>query len=238
MFRADDALLWCSASRSWVELPGELASDEPPPAELAAACACSSCSLKSLTRYSRFRSLSMTFPTPVSASWGARAFDAVVSLVRRLRSRAHLGGRSVEGKTQAIFARRHLEHGDCLSQRTLRVRHMTQLRNFDAFAGADDGVVADADEFAFFSEPKAEGSALALVLSGNMLQSGNWHYDSGRLMTILSSPLKPASYCEEADARLFPFRCLFAVYYSYSSAAEVGIASNSGFLTKRSLPRT
>lgn len=28
-------------------------------------------------------------------------------------------------------ARRQLEHGDCLSQRTLRLRHMIQLRNLD-----------------------------------------------------------------------------------------------------------
>lgn len=145
----------------------------------------------------------MTFPTPGSASCGARAFDAVVLLVRRLRSRAHLGGRSVEGKTQAIFAWRHLEQGDCLSQRTLRVRHTMQLRNFGAGVGANDGILADADEFAFFSEPKAEGPALALALSGDMLQSGNGHVYSGRLVTILSSLSKPASCCKVADARLF-----------------------------------
>ncbi len=64
----------------------------------------------------------------------------------------------MDGKTQATFARLQLEHGDCLSQRTLRLRHMTQLRNLEASAGADDGVLA---EVAFFSEPKAEAAALA-----------------------------------------------------------------------------
>lgn len=47
-----------------------------------------------------------------------------------MRPLAHLGGRSSDGETQAIFARRQLEHGDCLSHRTLRVRHTMQLRLF------------------------------------------------------------------------------------------------------------
>jgi hypothetical protein len=82
----------------------------------------------------------------------------------RSRRRAHLGGRSVDGKTQAIFARRQLEHGDCLSQRTLRLRHTTQLRNFGAGAGADDG---------FLSEPEAEAATDAVTAATcDMLQSG------------------------------------------------------------------
>lgn len=52
----------------------------------------------------------------------------------------------MEGKTQAIFARWQLEHGDCLSQRTFLVRHTTQLRRFGT------GTDAGADELAFFSE--------------------------------------------------------------------------------------
>ena len=160
--------LWRSASRSWVELPGELAPDGPPPADLAAACACSNWPLSSLTRYSSFRSLSMTLPTSGSASCGAGMFDAAALLVRRSRRRAHFGGRLFDEETQAIFARQHLEQGDCLSQRTLRVRQAIQLRNFDACAGADDGVLADAAEVAFFSGPEGEAPALALALSGEV----------------------------------------------------------------------
>ena len=145
--------LWCLGSRSWAELPGELTSEELPPAGLAAACACSSWPFSCLTRHSRFRSLSMTLATPGSVvSCGARASDAAALLVRRSRRRAHLGGRSVDGKIQATFARLQLEHGDCLSQRTLRWRHITQLRNFDVSAGVDDEVLelADSGEVAFF----------------------------------------------------------------------------------------
>jgi hypothetical protein len=87
-------------------------------------------------------------------------------LVRRSKRRAHLGGRSVDGKTQAIFARRQFEHGDRLSQRTLRLRHTMQLRNLGGGAGGDDGVLADAGEFAFFSEPKADASLDAATPAG------------------------------------------------------------------------
>ena len=89
----------------------------------------------------------MTFSTPESASCGAGAFEVAASLVYRSRRRAHLGGRSVDGRTHAIFARRQFEHGDFLSQRTLRLRHTTQLRNF-----------AVDRELALFSEPKAEAA--------------------------------------------------------------------------------
>jgi hypothetical protein len=76
--------------------------------------------------------------------------------VRCSRRRAHFGGRSADGKTQGIFARRQLEHGDCLSQRTLRRRHTTQLCNFgaDVIAGAVDA----AGGLAFFSDPNAESA--------------------------------------------------------------------------------
>jgi hypothetical protein len=127
--------------------------------------------------------------------------------------RAHLGGRLVDGKTQAMFAWRQLEHGDCLSQRTLRLRHTTQLRNFSAGAGADDRVLADADEVAFFSELKAEAPPSALpggvatdtVAAGtcDMLQWGNWRYYSSRLVVTLPSLSTPAWCCEEADTDLF-----------------------------------
>ena len=205
--------LWCSASRSWVELLGDLAPDEPPPPELAAACACSSWPLSSLTRHSRFCSLSMTLATPGSASCGATGFDAAALLVRRSRRRAHLGGRSVDGKTQAKFARRHLEHGDCLSQRTLRVRHRRQLRNLGASAGAGDGLLADAGEVAFFSEPKAEAPAIApsgevatdpvTASTCDILHSIDGRYYFGPLVVILSLSLTPLWCCEEADTRLF-----------------------------------
>ena len=155
----------------------------------------------------------MTLATSRSTSCGAGAFDAAALLVRRTRRRAHLGGWSVDGKIQAIFAERHLEHGDCLSQRTLRVRHRRQLRNFGASAGADDVILADAGEVAFFSEPKAEAPAIALsgedvtdpvtASTCDILQSDNQRYDSGRLVVILSSLLTPVWLYKEADVRLF-----------------------------------
>ena len=91
------------------------------------------------------------------------------------------------GKTQATFARLQLEHGDCLSQRTLRLRHMTQLRKFEASVGVD-GVLA---ELALFSEPKALAPALGAadpVIANicDMLQSGHGHCVSGPLTATLS----------------------------------------------------
>ena len=83
-------------------------------------------------------------------------------LAMRSSRRAHRGGWSKEGKTQAMFARRQFEHGDVLSHRTLRVRHVTQLRSLGAGGPTDAGVgeaVAlppEAPEFAFFSEADAE----------------------------------------------------------------------------------
>ena len=82
---------------------------------------------------------------------------------------------------------------------------MTQLRNFDASAGVDDGVLelADSGEVAFFSELKAKAPALALAFAGevandpvtaspcDILQSGHGPYCIGRLMIILS-PSMPA----------------------------------------------
>ena len=40
---------------------------------------------------------------------------------------------------------------------------MTQLRNFDASVGVDDGVLADACELELFSEPKAKAPAFAFA---------------------------------------------------------------------------
>ena len=79
---------------------------------------------------------------------------------------------------------------------------MTQLRNFDASAGVDSGVLelADSGEVAFFSEPKAKAPTLALALAGELandpttanpcdiLQSGQLCYYTGQLMIILSLP--------------------------------------------------
>lgn len=122
----------------------------------------------------------------------------------------------MDGKTHATFARLQLEHGDCLSQRTLRLRHTTQLRNFDASAGVDDGGLADASELALFSEPKAKAPALAFpgeaadpvaANTCDILQSGHGRYVSGRLMATLSLlshlPCIDCIDCKEADARLF-----------------------------------
>jgi hypothetical protein len=67
----------------------------------------------------------------------------------------------VDGKVQAILARRQLEHGDCLSQRTLRLRHTTQLRNFGLGAGADEGSLANGGEVALLSGCEADMLQLA-----------------------------------------------------------------------------
>ena len=58
---------------------------------------------------------------------------------------------------------------------------MRQLRNFGASAGADDEFLADADGFAFFSEPAIAFSgevATDPVTAGtcDILQSGNGRY--------------------------------------------------------------
>lgn len=205
-----DVSLWYSASRS-PELPGELV----------AAFACSSWPLSSLTRFSRFRSLSMTLPAPGS---GAGACDTAPLLVRRSRRRAHFGGRSVDGKVQAIFARRQLEHGDCLSQRTLRLRQTMQLRDFDT--GADDGVLTD--ELAFFSEFEVEGLAPAFsggvaadaitadilqsVLSATVLSLANWCPRS----------LRRSSVVRNLKARLF-----FAARLSSDSDVPPGVGQST-----------
>lgn len=78
---------------------------------------------------------------------------AAASWVMRSRRRAHLGGRSAEGTTQAMLARRQLEHGDCLSQRTLRLRHTTQLRGFLA---ETEAVAAETGVLASFSDAETE----------------------------------------------------------------------------------
>ena len=87
-----------------------------------------------------------------------------------------------------------------------------QLRNFGTGAGAD-GVLADAGEVAFFSEPKAEAPALApsdeidtdpvTASICDMLHSGDERYYPGRLVVTMSSLLMPALCCKEADAHLF-----------------------------------
>jgi hypothetical protein len=62
-----------------------------------------------------------------------------------------------------MFARRQFEHGDSLSQRTLRLRHTTQLRNLDAMGGPP----WQAGALAFFSEPGVESA------TGDMLHVGS-----------------------------------------------------------------
>lgn len=86
--------------------------------------------------------------------------------VRRSRRRAHLGGRSSEGTTQAILARRQLEHGEALSQRTFRRRQMRQLRSLglgaetDADADAGALVTVAPTDVACFSDTEAEPSEI------------------------------------------------------------------------------
>jgi hypothetical protein len=63
---------------------------------------------------------------------------------------------------QAIFARRQFEQGDCLSQRTFRLRHTTQLRGLRVRPAP--GVDADGSHFAkgdlaLFSALEAEAPA-------------------------------------------------------------------------------
>jgi hypothetical protein len=60
--------------------------------------------------------------------------------------RGRRGARPGAGKTHWMWARRQLEHGISLSQRTLRRLHVTQLRGFKAgplpdMAGVVDGIV-------------------------------------------------------------------------------------------------
>ena len=62
-----------------------------------------------------------------------------------------------------MFARRQLEHGDRLSQRTLRVRHTAQLRDCDVVGLVDDDLISGAGEFAFFSEADADSAIDALT---------------------------------------------------------------------------
>ena len=79
----------------------------------------------------------------------------------------------MEGKTQAIFARRQLEQGDSLSHFTFRARHTTQLRSFgaEAGAGADELLLPDVS-VAFFSEVEAEALALAGGVAAEILTGG------------------------------------------------------------------
>lgn len=89
--------------------------------------------------------------------------------------RAHLGGRSLEGTTQAIFARRQLEQGDCLSQRTFRLRHTTQLRGLEVrpAPGVDaDGSLFTAGDLAFFSALEAKAPATVALDDENVVSMG------------------------------------------------------------------
>lgn len=92
-----------------------------------------------------------------------------MALVRWSRRRAHLGGRSLDGTTHSMLARRQLEHGDSLSQRTLRLRHTTQLRGL---RGRDASADGDVEELAVVV-PGAVGAAVACTarrLPGLMLR--------------------------------------------------------------------
>lgn len=86
----------------------------------------------------------------------AAAALAAAALATRSNRRAHRGGRFVAGKTQGILARRQFEHGDCLSQRTLRLRHTTQLRSL--------GAAEDADVVGAGADAGADGSLSELLL--------------------------------------------------------------------------
>lgn len=96
------------------------------------------------TRLSRLRRRSRTSPAsaagvaggslPATTSWpesgSGRCGCCCCWPSPARRRRAQRGGRSADGRTQAMSARRQLAHGDCLSQRTLRWRQTTQLRGF------------------------------------------------------------------------------------------------------------
>jgi hypothetical protein len=62
-----------------------------------------------------------------------------------------------------------LEHGDNLSQRTFRLRQVTQLRSFGVVTGADMD-----DCFALFSGAKAEPSAPTLPGAENIACDMLW----------------------------------------------------------------
>jgi hypothetical protein len=76
-------------------------------------------------------------PFPPSSLTPVAAATAAGKPVRSSR-RAHRGGRSFEGKTQGMPARRQLAQGFSLLQRTLRVLQMTQLRGMSG-AEAEPG---------------------------------------------------------------------------------------------------
>lgn len=130
--------------RSCVELSGEPTPEEPPVADVATDLACSNWMLSSFTRFSNLCSLCMT----PSAAGSTRVELGAL----RFRDRAHLGGRSAGGNTQAILARRQFEHGTCLSQRTLRLRQTTQLRSLGF------SLLPEVSKFARFSASEAEGA--------------------------------------------------------------------------------
>lgn len=121
----------------------------------------------------------MTWSTAVSAS--GTVFELNTAwLVTRSRRRAHRGGRSPEGNTHAILARRQVEHGDNLSQRTFRLRQTTQLRSFGAGAGvdaeaatgtgSDAGIGTDPEpvDLALFSEAEGESAGPGLPDAENV----------------------------------------------------------------------
>ena len=86
-----------------------------------------------------------------------------------------------------IFARRQLEQGDNLSQRTFRVRHTTQLRSFGegAGGGTDKLLLADARDVAVFSEGEAEAPILGRGIVGECVTRGACDMMNRTVDTIL-----------------------------------------------------
>lgn len=72
---------------------------------------------------------------------------------------------------QVMPALRQFEHGERLSQRTLRLRHTTQLRDFNGPAEFNTPVLAEASEVSEFT-------AVAPPRSSNL---GLRHYAASRL---------------------------------------------------------
>ena len=73
-----------------------------------------------------------------------------------------------------MFARRQLEQGDNLSQRTLRFLQTMQLRSFvvEADGVADELLLADSGDLALFSEGQVEAPALVDCITSETVTGG------------------------------------------------------------------
>lgn len=67
------------------------------------------------------------------------------------------------GKTQAILARQQVEHGDSLSHRTFRERHITQLRSFTALFSEPETVAGGSWDMMAFGQMNSTSTARTCV---------------------------------------------------------------------------